>query len=132
MAQDWNKPKHGPEKLTKKKDQEMNAKEAGEYYAEQYGPGYAVLYSTTQFTYAGHFLSVDIIFDGDYETFFHIRSTGANPIEGGIYPAHFAEAEASELISDNFTGKGGHWQILTFELKDTVRKLKNAGEFGDN
>ncbi len=113
-----------------KGNQEMNAKEAGLYYAEQYGEHYAVFYGIETFTYAGHALTVDLLFNGDYEEFFHIRSIGAKAIEGGTYPAHFAEAEASELISDNFTGKGGGFEVFARELRSTVAELVNAGEFG--
>lgn len=108
----------------------MNTKEAGLYYAEQYGEHYTVFYGIETFTYAGHSLTVDLLYKGDYEEFFHIRSTGAKAIEGRTYPAHFAEAEASELIIYNFTGKGGGFEVFARELKDTVAELVNAGDFG--
>lgn len=111
----------------------MNTLEASTYYAEQYGEGIDIVYGIVKFTYAGHYLTIDLLTaEDDEETSFNVRSTGSHPIEGGTYPAHFAEAEASELISDNFTGKGGDWQTLRAEIRDTVRTLKNTGEFGDN
>ncbi len=110
----------------------MNTKEAGEYYARIYGEGHEIVYGVDSFTWMGHYLTVDLLTEGEADTFIHIRSTGSHPIEGGVFPVEFAESGAWEIISDNFTGKGGDWQTTRAEIRDTVRTLKNTGEFGDN
>lgn len=110
----------------------MGIKEAGEYYATIYGEGHDVVYGVASFVWMGHYLTVDLLTEGEEDTFFHIRSTGSHRIEGGTFPVEFAEAGASEIITDNFTGKGGDWQTLRAEIRATVNTLKNAGEFGDN
>lgn len=53
------------------------------------------------FTYAGHTMTAGMFEDetsGDIS--WSLITTFSTPIEGGLYPKHFAELEASEILSE--------------------------------
>lgn len=55
--------------------------------------------------YAGHTLEVRVLkhsFDGEF--YLEIESVKAEPIEGGIYPKHFAEGEVNDAITELTSG----------------------------
>lgn len=111
----------------------MTPTNALDYYGRIYGENYWVAFSVARFTYAGHLLAVDILSDtnGEGAELIHIRQVAFVDTETEILPAVFAEAEASSLITERFTGKGGDIETLRTEIRATVAGLVASGEFGE-
>lgn len=76
------------------------------------------------FIYAGHTMTVGIFADEtSNDVSWSLVSVWASPIEGGVYPANFAELEACEIIATHLKNRGPeiHPPVL-----NTVRDLMGA------
>jgi len=109
-----------------------NQIEAREMYAEIYGEETAVIFEIALFKYAGHLIAVDLLQDGTEEApnfFIHCRSVSAEATERGLYPAEFAESEASFEIHQTFSGNGKLYELTRDEIQGIVAELIASGEF---
>jgi hypothetical protein len=85
------------------------------------------------FEYAGHTMTVGIFEDEtSSDVSYEIVSTSATPIEGGTYPKHFAEYEASEELSNEIiSGKDSvdNAQDMANVIRQSVARIIARGVF---
>ena len=87
------------------------------------------------FTYAGHTMSLGIFEDEtSNDISWTVASTFSTPIEGGVYPRHFAELEACEILSELIvTNNVGVESVIDMVkvLKDNATRSIAKGVFGE-